>query len=331
MDSTLRVFVASSSEQIATAERVRDALHSPPLDVHVWREDVFTFSNTYIESLEEELDLADFAVVVMTGDDAGTVRRTQVNLPRDNVIFELGLFLGRLGRGRTFFLVDAASGTRVASDLSGVKPVEYQDRESANGASAPTLEHQAAGLRQLMVAHGPRYKPSREDRARRDALWRLSSRIAGHWWQRMRAGQDDKSALSYVTVTVDEATNSPVMSGDAYDLAGGFLAEWHSVLCGVVPGDRPVVYYRWEGEHDEKRGQTYGGGGRVLFDDSRLASASGYFYATNYALLEFEATTRIKHCGLYRVSASDEVTMRDRGSKKAKTLVRRRLKGLDGR
>jgi hypothetical protein len=331
MDSKLRVFVASSSEQIRVAERVEQALKSPLLDVHVWREDVFTFSNTYIESLEEELERADFSVVIMTGDDAGTVRENTVNLPRDNVVFELGLFLGRLGRGRTFFLVDRASGTKIASDLSGVKPVEFQGHASGKGPAAPTLNQQVEGLRALMEAQGPRYKPSRDDRRKQAALWRFSTRVAGQWWERMRKGEDDMSALSYVTVTVDGATNSPILRGDAYDLDGGQLAEWHSTLCGIVLGDRPVIYYRWEGEHDENRGQTYGGGGRVLFDNLELVSASGYFYDTNFALLEIEATTRIKHCAFYRARADDVETMRTPSSEKAGALVKRKLDELDGR
>jgi hypothetical protein len=331
MNDRLRVFVASSSEQVEVAARVARALDSPGIDAVTWREGVFTFSRAYIESLEAELDRADFAVVVMTGDDLGVVREATVNLPRDNVVFELGLFIGRLGRERAFFLVEMGSGTRVASDLAGVKPVEFHAPGTPGASARPTLEEQAEQLKVEVLAGGPRFKPSRRSREEHEALWRFNTRIAGHWWERMRAGEDDMSALTYMTVKVDEVRNTPALHGDVYDLDGTRLAEWTSVVCGVVLGDRPVIYYRWEGEHEQTRGQRYGGGGQFEFDDLRLETASGYFYDTNFAALHDHATTRIKRCGLYRCSAEDEETMKTPWSKEAKALVRFRVAELDGR
>src|SRR4051812_26558880 len=153
----MRVFVASSSEQIEVANAAAAALHSPQLEVKVWDEDTFDFSDSYMESLEKELDRADFAVVILTADDPANVRKKKVNLPRDNVIFELGLFSGRLGRKRCFFVLDAASGTEIASDLSGVNPVKfYRDGK----AGQPSLKAQMEKLRKQMLDQDVRYKPS---------------------------------------------------------------------------------------------------------------------------------------------------------------------------
>ena len=153
MAAPLRIFVASSSEQIIVAKAVAAALESPDFEVKVWDEEIFDFSASYIESLEKELERADFAIVILTADDSGNVRRKKVNLPRDNVIFELGMFIGRLGRERCFFFVDRDSGTRIASDLSGVKPVAF-DRGGGTGVpGGPNLSSQTVnhgnGVRQL--------------------------------------------------------------------------------------------------------------------------------------------------------------------------------------
>ena len=46
--------------------------------------------------------------------------------PRDNVLFELGLFIGRLGRLRSILLEPAAANVKLPSDLSGITTIPYQ-------------------------------------------------------------------------------------------------------------------------------------------------------------------------------------------------------------
>lgn len=333
----LRVFVASSSEQIKVAEKVADAIKAadqsselPLLDVCVWREGIFDFSSAYIESLERELDCADFAVVVLTGDDSANVRDTEVNLPRDNVIFELGLFIGRLGRKRCFFFVDGESDTRVASDLSGVKPVEFF--EYSDNVNRPLLKTQAGNVLTQIRQSGRRYKPSIKVRNEQERLWRFSTRISGSWWERMRKGEDDISALSYLIITVDEATNTPKLEGRTYDTSGEYVAEWKSVISGVeLSGRKPIVYYRWEGEFDETIGQRYGGGGRIIFDDIALRTAKGYFYDTNYASLQSNANTQLKRFGLYRCESHEVDIMKHPWKEDARSLVMQKIATLKGR
>ena len=148
MEERLRVFVASSSEKLAVARGVGDVLRGDEsLDVHTWDQDVFTLSASYIESLEAELDRADFAIVILTADDPATVRREAVNLPRDNVVYELGLFMGRLGRARCFFFVDGDSATRIASDLSGVRAADFYNERTNRATGRPSLEDRATEAR----------------------------------------------------------------------------------------------------------------------------------------------------------------------------------------
>lgn len=328
----ITVFVASSSEQIATAEGIARALSgTPELDVQVWNKGVFDFSASYMESLEKVMEQADFAVVVLTADDRADVRGEAVQLPRDNVNFELGLFVGGLGRERCFFFIDGASRTRIASDLSGIEPVTFYPAVSNQPPGKPTLEAQGEKVRARMLTMGARYKPGRQIRGEQEGLWRFSQAISGYWWERMRKGEDDMSAISYLRITVDPVTNSPCLVGRSFDRDGRPMADWHSVATGVAIGGSPAVYYRWEGQVEEETGQIYGGGGRFIFDDLDLNTARGYFYDTNFALLKGGGRTRIKRFGMYRVSTDEEEIMKTPWSAHARRLVRKQLKKLKGR
>ena len=331
MTEKLRVFVASSSEQLEIVKEIAEAINkSRLLLARPWQEKVFEFSKTYIESLESELDQADFAIVVLTGDDTSQVRGEQVNLPRDNVIFELGLFTGRLGRERCFFFVDGDSGTKIASDLSGVRPVDFH--RDANGAAGRRVGL-AARLDEVtgqMRALGPRPKPSRAVREEQERLWRFATQFAGCWWERMRKGEDDKSALSYVTVTVDELTNAPKFEGKVFDLAGEPLADWWSVSSGVVFAAKPRVHYRWEGEHQDAHGQTYGGYGIIDLDSEQPNSGEGRFFDTNFAQAAQAGVARFKHFRLYRCEPDDVRTMQNPASDAARSLIASKLGSLRG-
>lgn len=78
---------------------------------------------TIIEKLEHHVD-ACFVVVLLTPDDVGASRSEAGNLQpraRQNVIFELGLFIGKLGRGQVCVLQKGA--IELPSDYHGVLPV----------------------------------------------------------------------------------------------------------------------------------------------------------------------------------------------------------------
>ena len=100
------VFVASSSEGLDVAKKLESLLQgkiTQRADIEPWT-GAFELTATYIESLEKTAAQADFAVLVLTPDDVTTSRRKNTLAPRDNVIFELGLFMGHLGRERCFII-----------------------------------------------------------------------------------------------------------------------------------------------------------------------------------------------------------------------------------
>src|SRR5215471_10873168 len=103
-----KIFVASSTEGLEVAKTVRsllgDALRGSAEPVPWTR--AFDLSATYIESLEKAAEEADFAVIVMTPDDLTISRDRKRVAPRDNVVFELGLFMGSLGRERCYVVME---------------------------------------------------------------------------------------------------------------------------------------------------------------------------------------------------------------------------------
>lgn len=136
MAAKARVFVGSSTEGLTVA----DAIHlnlDRVAEVTPWQH-AFESPKTYIESLMLLLDRSDFAVFVLTADDARTIRGQADTVPRDNVIFELGLFIGRLGRERVFIVVPRNTPKlRLPSDLLGVASLDYAtDRSDDNLAAA---------------------------------------------------------------------------------------------------------------------------------------------------------------------------------------------------
>jgi predicted nucleotide-binding protein len=76
---------------------------------------------TVLEKFEQHAQMASFAVVLLTADDEGRLRATSDDLKprgRQNVIFELGIFVGLLGRARVAVLKDAD--VEIPSDLGGL-------------------------------------------------------------------------------------------------------------------------------------------------------------------------------------------------------------------
>ena len=71
------------------------------------------------------LDL-DFGILVVTPDDATRKRDVDGKEPRDNVIFELGFFMGRLGRHRSLLLEPRGEEVKLPSDLSGITAIPYK-------------------------------------------------------------------------------------------------------------------------------------------------------------------------------------------------------------
>lgn len=120
-----RVFLASSSEGLLTATALKAALAADPYEVKIWTDEIFTPGLTNIEALEEELTRADFAVLLLSPDDRVLSRWMLSHAPRDNLILEIGLFMGALSRRRAIMALPRRSKLKIPTDLLGVTPIRY--------------------------------------------------------------------------------------------------------------------------------------------------------------------------------------------------------------
>lgn len=121
-----RVFVGSSSKSIGVGEALKRSLSTDDVIVVPWKElGVFPLSEHTIESLERTANKCHFAVFVLGLDDLIQGKKGESYVPRDNVVFELGLFLGRIGRRRSYMLKPQGIDVHLPSDLSGVTWAEF--------------------------------------------------------------------------------------------------------------------------------------------------------------------------------------------------------------
>lgn len=140
------LFIGSSVEGLPLARNVQLQLQDVA-EVTVWDQGVFPLGGGALESLVNALDRFDFAVLVVTPDDRTVLRGVERLSARDNVLFELGLFMGRLGRSRTFVLRARTAALQLPSDLAGVTVAVYDDdRQDRNllaavGPACTTIRH----------------------------------------------------------------------------------------------------------------------------------------------------------------------------------------------
>lgn len=113
------VFVGSSVESLPYAEAVQVNLEPHYAYVDVWKQGIFKIADYGLEDLLEAVQLHDFAIFVFTPDDVAIMRGKKHRVVRDNVLFELGLFMGFLGRRRVFIVAPVGSELHLPSDLLG--------------------------------------------------------------------------------------------------------------------------------------------------------------------------------------------------------------------
>lgn len=119
------VFVGSTVERLPVARAIQAACEHDPWTTRLWTDGVFGAGRTTIESLAAQTDTLDFGLLVVTADDVVEARGSRSPIPRDNVIFELGLLMGALGRERTFMVrLRDERDLKLPSDLLGLKALE---------------------------------------------------------------------------------------------------------------------------------------------------------------------------------------------------------------
>jgi len=119
-----KLFVISSKEALPIAREIQSILQHDLL-VQVWTDGVFFASSYALEALEQAVTDSDFAIAIAQPDDTVKSRGAENKVARDNVIFELGLFMGRLGRRRSILFQPSGQELKLPSDLQGLTAVSY--------------------------------------------------------------------------------------------------------------------------------------------------------------------------------------------------------------
>lgn len=132
-----KVFIGSSVEGLSVAYAIQQNL-SHYAESTVWDQGFFELSKTTIESLNNALDTMDFGIFVFSNDDITLMRGTTSSTVRDNVLFEFGLFIGKLGRERVFFIIPDGTSMHLPTDLLGITPGRYDPHRQDNSLQAAT-------------------------------------------------------------------------------------------------------------------------------------------------------------------------------------------------
>lgn len=142
------LFIGSSTEGIEIAREVELQLDADA-NVTKWNDGVFHLGEGTLESLVNALDHFDFAVLVLRPDDLIETQGQRYTSPRDNVLFELGLFMGRLGPRRTFILSEHGADLKLPSDLAGITRATYRPRNNLTAAISPACTLIMRAVREL--------------------------------------------------------------------------------------------------------------------------------------------------------------------------------------
>ncbi len=151
-----KIFIGSSVEGLNFAYAIQQNL-AYDAEATVWSQGVFELSKTTIESLDKIVNSVDFAVFVFSPDDEIVMRGNSLSSVRDNVLFEFGLFIGRLGRERVFFIVPEDSNINIPTDLLGVTSGSYdpnredENHQAATGVVCNQIRNQINNIGKLTI------------------------------------------------------------------------------------------------------------------------------------------------------------------------------------
>jgi hypothetical protein len=165
------LFIGSSSEGLSIARALQAELDQV-CEPEVWTQGVFEPTSTTIGTLLQRAQSADFAALVLTPDDPVVRRGDNIIEARDNVVFELGLFLGSLGSRRVFIIHPHNLDPMLPSDLAGVACLGYREYRSDQNLQA-AIGPAATRIRERIASEGLRREPEISRRDQRAARFWL--------------------------------------------------------------------------------------------------------------------------------------------------------------
>lgn len=124
------VVIFSSKEQLELANAIQRVFYKESITCQIWNNDFFQPSTYTMENFENLSENYKKAIVILGKDDCIKSRGKSYIVPRDNVILELGICIGRLGAKNTFFV--HFDTVKIPSDLLGITPVPISETGDVN-------------------------------------------------------------------------------------------------------------------------------------------------------------------------------------------------------
>ena len=148
-----KIFIGSSVESLELAKAIQIELERDAY-VTIWSQDIFKLTSTALDDLIFASRNFDFAIFIFNPDDVTKIRGTEQPTVRDNVVFELGLFIGKFGDKKKVFILKPRSvkEIHIPSDLSGISLGEYDDTrtdENYQAIVSPFCTHLLKQLKDL--------------------------------------------------------------------------------------------------------------------------------------------------------------------------------------
>jgi hypothetical protein len=296
-----RIFLGSSGQQVKLLQALTRGLEDVA-DVEPWT----TVFNPGVSTLDRLVELThdvDFAAFIFARDDwtghepaAAEAAAGQAS-PRDNVVYEAGLFGGALGLRRTFIL--HANGAKLPTDLLGLTCVRYDPELTAAEMKAVNQK-----VRKAIEAEG-----------------RLA-RIEGLWWQYSQTArtENEPSAISLLRILRDRSGGLEV-SGRSWQEDGTLSARYWSEASKERTGPAGVFYF-WSGERPRHPDapRLEGTGEIKLESEDR---ASGYWTTRSDRIPELNARTS----GVYlRADPADLAVLDGSDAERRAELIAQRLR-----
>jgi len=297
-----RIFLGSSGKQ----EKLLQALTRGLSDIaHI--EPWTTSFNPGTSTLERLLELTqevDFAAFVFAQDDWTTSSRSASSqpgsgqaAPRDNVVFEAGLFGGVLGMRRTFIL--HASGAKLPTDLLGLTAVRY-----AGDALTPS---------EVRIVN-QKIRKAIENEGR-------LARVEGSWWQFSLTERTAKEPSVLSLLKISRNRNGALeLTGRSWREDGSLSAKYWSEAVKEKEGSSGVFYY-WKGERPlDPNAPQLDGVGEIRLESADRAS--GHF--TTRA--DSDPNLNARTAGVYWRANPDDISILDGGdAQKRAALIAEQL------
>jgi len=210
-----RVFIGAASESAKYANELYELLRRR-CRAELWDKDVFRSSRGTLQSLLEKLDNTDFGLFVFAPHDRAIIRGKRKTIVRDNVLFELGMFMGRFGPDRTAFLIPRGSKVHIPTDLLGIHSLTFDARRASRNrrlALEPACEDLLDALRAARLRDVNRLALTTKTLARLNAIGQWVSEL-----QFEKSIEDWEYELHLQGDTVDRISSGLPGKFSTYDL-----------------------------------------------------------------------------------------------------------------